>query len=403
MSSALDDADACHSRGPLEIPLRYGCNPHQQSARLSFPGGSAPLRVLNGEPGYINVLDALTGWQLVRELARVTGKAAAASYKHVSPAGAAVAAPVSDAFARAQFLAAPPEDAVSRAYVRARGADRMSSFGDAVAISGTVTRELAEILRSEVSDLIIAPAYEPDALEVLRSKRRGSYLVLEIDPEYAPEGPEQRDVFGLVLSQDRNLLPITPERFRSASGAPLPERVVETLVVATTALKYTQSNSVGVAIDGQVIGMAAGQQSRIHGTRIACDKAEKWMLQTHPRVLDLRFPAKLPRPERANAVDQYILWDQLSAPERAALVATLGYAPEPISAAERQAWFNGFDALCLSSDAFIPFRDNIDRAARTGVRYVAHPGGALREKDVRSAAREHGIEMIETGVRCFFH
>ena len=269
---------------PSEIPLRYGCNPHQQSARLLQPGSRTPLRVLNGEPSYINVLDALTGWQLVRELAEVTGKAAAASFKHVSPAGAAVAGRISEDFARSQFLGQPPHDPVTQAYVRARGADRMSSFGDACAVSHPVTAELAAVLKAEVSDLIIAPAYEPEAIEVLRSKRRGSYLILEIDPEYLPDGPERRDVFGLALEQSRASVTIGPELFQSRDGSATPESVVETLVVATTALKYAQSNSVCVAYEGQVIGMAAGQQSRIHATRIACDKAEKWMLQTHPKV-----------------------------------------------------------------------------------------------------------------------
>jgi phosphoribosylaminoimidazolecarboxamide formyltransferase / IMP cyclohydrolase len=386
-----------------EIPLRYGCNPHQQPARLVQPGGRAPLRVLNGEASYINVLDALTGWQLVRELAEVTGKAAAASFKHVSPAGAAVAGPVSDAFARSQFLSEPPRDPVTQAYVRARGADRMSSFGDACAVSQTVTAELAAVLKGEVSDLVIAPAYESGALEILRSKRRGSYLVLQIDPEYLPDGPERRDVSGFTLEQSRASAPIRPELFQPRDGPAAPESVVETMVVATTALKYTQSNSVCVAYEGQVIGMAAGQQSRIHATRIACDKAEKWMLQTHPKVLELRFPPGLPKPERANAVDQYVLWDRLSRPERDALSSTLGYTPEPLTDAERSEWYGTFEGLCLSSDAFIPFRDNVDRAAATGVRYVAHPGGALRHESVAAAAREHGITVFETGVRCFFH
>jgi AICAR transformylase/IMP cyclohydrolase PurH len=388
---------------PSEISLRYGCNPHQQFARLVQPSGRAPLRVLNGEASYINLLDALTGWQLVRELAGVTGKAAAASFKHVSPAGAAVAGPISEAFARSQFLGEPPHDPVTRAYVRARGADRMSSFGDACAVSHPVTAELAAVLKAEVSDLIIAPAYEPEALEVLRSKRRGSYLILEIDPEYLPDGPERRDVFGFALEQSRASVTIRPELFQSRDGTATPESVAETMVVATTALKYTQSNSVCVAYEGQVIGMAAGQQSRIHATRIACDKAEKWTLQTHPKVLALRFPPGMPKPERANAVDQYVLWERLSRAERDALSSSLGYTPEPLTEAERDEWYRGFEGLCLSSDAFIPFRDNVDRAAATGIRYIAHPGGAIRHESVALAAREYGITVFETGVRCFFH
>ncbi len=383
------------------IDLRYGCNPHQDRARLEAPGDDLPLEVLNGAPGYINVLDALTAWQLVHELSRATGKVAAASYKHVSPAGAAVDGEVSEAFARSQFLGAPPDSAVARAYVRARGGDRVSSFGDAAAVSGTVDLALARVLKGEVSDLIVAPDYEPDALELLKTKKRGNYLILRMDPSWQPGALERREVFGLTLQQERNDEPITPDLFRG--GPSVPDDVVETLVVATTALKYTQSNSVCVAWQGQVIGMGAGQQSRIHCTRIACAKAEKWMLQTHPRVLDLRFPEGLGRPEKTNAVDQYILWDQLSEPERTQLVETLGYRPEPLTAEERRGWFEGFHDLCLSSDAFIPFRDNVDRAAMTGVRWVAHTGGSVRDEAVREAARELDVAVIETGVRCFLH
>ena len=383
------------------IELRYGTNPHQGQARLRLPESDAPLRVLNGAPSYINVLDALTAWPLVRELSSVTGKVAAASFKHLSPAGAAVDGPVSEAFVRSQFLDHPPESAVARAYVRARGADRMSSFGDAVAVSDTVGVELAQILRREVSDLILAPAYEPEALEILSSKRGGKYLVLQIDPNFEPGSIESRSVFGLTLEQERNSRAITPELFQSEP--PLPQDIVETLVVGTTALKYTQSNSVCVAFEGQVIGMGAGQQSRIHCTRIACAKAEKWMLQTHPGVLDLRFPQEAGRPERTNAVDQFLLWEDLSTPERDYLVSTLGYEPTPLSPEERHAWFAEFEGLCMSSDAFIPFRDNIDRAAATGVSFVAHAGGSVRDESVRAAAAELGVRVVETGVRCFLH
>jgi len=384
-----------------DLQLRYGANPHQSQARLRLPESDSPLRVLNGAPSYINILDALTAWPLVRELSAGTGKVAAASFKHLSPAGAAIDGPVSEAFVRSQFLGKLPESAVGRAYVRARGADRMSSYGDAVAVSDTVGVELAQILRREVSDLILAPAYEPEALAILSSKRGGKYLVLQIDPDFEPGSIESRRVFGLTLEQERNSLPITPELFQSES--PLPEDIVETLVVGTTALKYTQSNSVCVAFEGQVIGMGAGQQSRIHCTRIACAKAEKWMLQTHPKVLSLRFPEEAGRPEKTNAVDQFLLWEDLSTPERDHLVSMLGYEPTPLSLEERQAWFAEFEGLCMSSDAYIPFRDNIDRAASTGVSYVAHAGGSVRDESVRASAAELGVTVVETGVRCFLH
>jgi AICAR transformylase/IMP cyclohydrolase PurH len=331
----------------------------------------------------------------------VTGKVAAASFKHLSPAGAAVDGPVSEAFAAAQFLDAVPESAVARAYVRARGADRMSSFGDAVAVSETVDVELAQVLKREVSDLILAPAFEPEALEILASKRGGKYLVLQIDPDFEPDSVESRQVFGLTIEQQRNDVPITAELFRSEFE--LPEEVIESLIVGTTALKYTQSNSVCIAYEGQVIGMGAGQQSRIHCTRIACAKAEKWMLQTHPDVLSLRFPGELGRPEKTNAVDQFLLWQELSAPERTQLSETLGYEPTPLTREQRLSWFTEFEGLCMSSDAFIPFRDNIDRAAQTGVSYVAHAGGSMRDESVRYAAAELGVTVLETGLRCFLH
>lgn len=383
------------------IDLKYGLNPHQGRARLVSRTGDLPLTVLNGTPGYINILDALTGWQLVKELASVTGKPAVTSFKHVSPAGAAVSGHVSEAFARSQFLCRPPTSVVASAYVRARGGDRMSSFGDAVAVSDRVNLELAELLKADVSDLIIAPAYDPAALELLRTKKRGDYVVLRIDPGFEPDPVESRDVFGLALEQERNSTRITPDLF--AAGARVPPSAVESLVVATTALKYTQSNAVCVAYEGQVIGMGAGQQSRIHCTRIACAKAEKWMLQTHPRVLDLRWPDGLSRAERTNAVDRYLLWEELSDAERRQLAEVLGHEPEPLSVDERKAWLRTFEGLVMSSDALIPFDDNIHRAAMTGVRYVAHTGGSIRDRSVRQAAAEQGIELIETGLRWFLH
>jgi AICAR transformylase/IMP cyclohydrolase PurH len=296
----------------------------------------------------------------------------------------------------------PTSDAAT-AYVRARGADRVSSFGDAAAVSTVVDRELALVLKREVSDLIVAPGYDPDALEILKSKKRGAYLILEVDPEFGPGPLERRDLFGMEIVQERNVATVGPDTIRAGTDQTLPDDVVETLVVATTALKYTQSNSVCLAWEGQVIGMAAGQQSRIHCTRLACEKAEKWMLQTHPKVLALDFPQGLGRPERTNAVDQYVHWDRLSPPEQGQLVSSLGYRPEPLTAGERAAWFAGFEGLCLSSDAFIPFRDNVDRAAASGVRYVAHTGGSVRDASVREAAEGQGVVVIETGVRCFYH
>jgi len=389
----------------MELKLKYGCNPHQKPAKLAFDGEPSPLQVLNGTPGFINILDAFGAWQLARELKIATGKPGAASFKHVSPAGAAIARPLTDAFRKSQMLPDRELSPVATAYVRARGGDRMSSFGDVAAVSDTVDVSLAKILDMEVSDLIIAPGYEPEALEILKKKKKGAYHIFQIDPDYEPPETEVRDAFGFTLSQKRNTARITRETFSNiVSGeTEIPEDIVETLIVATVALKYTQSNSVCLAWDGQVIGMGAGQQSRIHCTRLACDKSEKWFLQQHPRVLDLKFKDGLNRPEKTNVVDQFLLWDELSKPEREATLAGLTETPQPITREERYELIAGFDGICLSSDAFIPFRDNIDRAARGNVKYVAQPGASLRDKSVTEAAKQYGMVMVHTGLRCFLH
>ncbi len=388
----------------MHIDLKYGCNPHQKHARLILPDVS-PLEVLNGQPGYINILDALGAWQLVRELRRATGKAAAASFKHVSPVGAAVARPVSDPLRAALMIDQQDISPVALAYARARGGDRLCAFGDAVAVSDAVDLPLAEMLRREVSDLIIAPEFDPRALHILSTKRGGGYIVLKMDPDYDPQPIERRELFGLTLEQDRNNATIGSRTFDKVvvAGRPVADDICETLVVATIALKYTQSNSVCLAYDGQVIGMGAGQQSRVHCTRLACSKADKWLLQQHPQVLGLRFRAGLKRPDKANAIDQYLLWDELSGPEREALAVSLEDVPPPLTPEQRNNWIASFNGICLSSDAFIPFRDNIDRASRSNVQFVAHPGGSIRDADILAAARQYGMTLIETGLRCFLH
>ena len=388
----------------MKIQLKYGINPHQVPASITLPDPS-PLQVLNGAPGYINLLDALGAWQLVRELRQATGIAAAASFKHTSPAGAAIARPFTEAFAASQFLTEEELSPVANAYVHARGSDRLSSFGDAAAVSDPVDVPLARILAREVSDLIIAPSYEPEALALLKAKKGGGYLILQLDPAYQPPELEGRDLFGFRLEQKRNDARITAGLFENvvSSRTAVPQEAVETLIVATIALKYTQSNSVCVAYDGQVIGMGAGQQSRVHCTRLACDKADKWLLQQHPKTLALKFRPGLGRPEKANVVDQYLLWDQLSDAEVEQMLSGLQERPEPISREEKMAWIARFDGICLSSDAFIPFRDNVDRASRSHVQYVAQPGHSLRDDDVTAAAEQYGMTMIHTGLRLFLH
>ncbi len=389
----------------MEVKLKYGCNPHQGHARLIVPGDPPPLEMLNGTPGYINLLDAIGAWQLVRELRQATGKPGAASFKHVSPAGAAIARPLDEAFCKSQFLEREELSPVATAYVRARGGDRLCSFGDVAAVSDTVDASLARVLAREVCDLIIAPGYDADALEILKNKRGGKFLILRIDPDYEPPAVESRQLFGFTLEQQRNDARFTIDMFKKpvTPGATVPDDVAETLAVATITLKYTQSNSVCLAYQGQVIGNGAGQQSRVHCMRLACSKADKWFLQQHPKVLGLKFKEGLMKAEKANVVDQYLLWDELSEPEERFMLSQLTARPEPLTREERAAWIAQFDDVCVSSDAFFPFRDSIDRASRSHVKYVAHPGGSLRDESVTAAAHEYGMVMIHTGVRCFLH
>mgnify|MGYP006288119721 FL=1 len=389
----------------MEVKLKYGLNPHQEFARLVMEDETAPLRVLNGTPGYINILDAMGAWPLARELRQATGQAGAASFKHVSPAGAAVDRPVSGGLRQSQMLPDEELSPIARAYVRARAADRMSSFGDMAAVSDKVDVTLARVLEREVSDGIIAPDYEPEALEILKGKKKGGYLVLQIDPDYEPPETEYRDTFGMRLEETRNTARVTRELLSNVVTAnkDMPDEVAETLLVATVALKYTQSNSVCVAYDGQVIGMGAGQQSRIHCTRLACAKAEKWFLQMHPKALGLSFADGLVRAEKTNIVDQYLLWDELADAEKEQMMEGLTEEPEPITAQEKLEWIAGFDGICISSDAFFPFRDNIDRASRTNVQYILQPGGSYRDEDVTEAADQYGMVMAHSGMRWFLH
>jgi len=387
-----------------EIPLRYGCNPNQKPARAYVESGEIPFEVLNGAPGYINLLDALNAWQLVRELRQALDLPAAASFKHVSPAGAAVAVPLSAELRRAYMVDDLELSPLATAYARARGADQMSSFGDFAALSDVVDVPTARLLRREVSDGVIAPGYEPEALDLLRQKKDGKYLVMAMDPGYVPPAQEVRDVFGLRLEQGRNDVPIGPgllERIVT-TRRDLPADAVRDLIVATVALKFTQSNSVGFAKDGQVIGMGAGQQSRIHCTRLAGEKADTWWLRQHPRVLELPFRAGMKRPDRINAIVQY-LWADWAPAERHAWEAGFDPVPEPLTEAERRAWLGQLTGVALSSDAFFPFSDCIYRAARSGVSYVVETGGSVRDDAVIAAADECGMVMAFSGVRLFHH
>lgn len=389
-----------------EMKLRYGLNPHQAPARVFARGGTLPLQALNGAPGYVNLLDALNAWQLVRDLRRTLHLPAAASFKHVSPTGAAVAVPLSDALRQAYLVDDLDLSPLATAYARARGADRVSSFGDWIALSDQVDLETAKLIRREVSDGVIAPGFEPEALDLLSSKKGGAYVVIQVDSAYEPEGPEIRDVFGVQLQQARNrYLPDLSRLGTLVAGeGPLPDSAVRDLVLAQVTVQYVQSNSVCVAVDGQVVGVGAGQQSRIHCTRLACSKADTWRLRQHPAALGLPFRREIGRPERDNAIDGYLRDDLTAAEHERWLDAFVGrQVPARLTTPEREAWLGGQASLALASDGFIPFRDNIDRASASGVRYVIQPGGSARDQDVEDACRAYGMAMLHTGVRLFHH
>lgn len=389
----------------MDMTLKYGCNPNQTFARVVTDVEPSPLTIRNGNPSYINLLDALRGWQLVRELKASLGKAAAASFKHVSPAGAAVAGDLSDAFLQAHFYEGGDLSPVATAYAKARSSDRVASFGDFVAVSERVDASLAMLLKAEVSDGIIAPGYDDDAAEILAGKKGGSYVMLEMDAGYEPGPVETRTEFGLTLEQSYNDSKIDRALLANVvtKNKAIPDEVAESLLVTTITLKHTQSNSMAVGYHGQAVGIGAGQQSRIACTRLACDKADRWFLKLHDKARNLRFKAGVAKPDKVNALDGFVRWHELDGSERAAIEKVVDGAVTPIEATERAAWLKQSAGTVLSSDAFLPFRDNLDRAARSGAKYVIQAGGSKRDEDVIAAADEHGMVMVMSGLRLFLH
>ena len=388
-----------------ELELKYGCNPNQKPSRIFMKAGELPLTVLNGKPGYINFLDALNGWQLVRELKRATGLPAAASFKHVSPAGAAVGLPLSDTLRKIYFVGDKPLSPLACAYARARGADRMSSFGDWIALSDVCDLETAMLIKPEVSDGIIAPGYAPEALEVLKAKRKGGYNVVQIDPDYRPAPVEQKDVFGVTFEQGRNEFVIDEallEDIVTANKALTPEAKRD-LMISLITLKYTQSNSVCYVKDGQAIGVGAGQQSRIHCTRLAGQKADNWWLRQHEKALNLPFVDKIGRPDRDNTIDVYISDEADEVLAEGRWQQFFKTRPEPLTREEKRAWLDQLTGVSLGSDAFFPFGDNIERAHRSGVQYVAEPGGSIRDDNVIAVCDSYDMVMCFTHMRLFHH
>ncbi len=387
------------------LPLRYGTNPQQAPARVFMKSGAdLPITVLNGSPGYINLLDALNSWQLVRELKSAVNLPAAASFKHVSPSGVAVATPLSDVLRKIYFVDDLELSPLATAYARARGVDRMSSFGDWIALSEIVDVSTAKLISREVSDGVIAPAYEPEALDILKKKKQGKYAVVQMDPAYEPPALETRDIFGVTFEQRRHDRLVTRADFASivTQNKTLPEGAVRDMLIAWITLKYTQSNSVCYAADGQVIGVGAGQQSRVHCVRLAGTKADLWRLRQHPTVLSLPFKPDIKRPDRDNAIDQFLQPDVTEA-EKANWKNVFAESPRQLTVEERREWLDGMSDITLGSDAFFPFRDSIDRAVRSGVKYVLQPGGSNRDEDVIAACDEYGTAMVFSGVRLFHH
>ncbi|KNC86418.1 bifunctional purine biosynthesis protein PURH [Sphaeroforma arctica JP610] len=406
-----DDAISNYMR--IEYPnagqqytLRYGANPHQKPAQIYNPDGKLPVEVLNGSPGYINYLDALNGWQLVRELKAALGLPAAASFKHVSPAGAAVFVPMSDADKKLCMVDDIADlSPLACAYARARGADRMSSFGDWVSLSDECDASTARIISREVSDGVIAPGYSAEALEILKKKKGGKYTLLKIDPTFEPAELERREVFGLTMQQKRNNHKVTKDDFQNVVSeiGTLGEDAVRDLIVGTIALKYTQSNSVCYSKDGQVVGLGAGQQSRIHCTRLAGEKADNWWMRQHPRVLGLNFKKGTKRADKSNLIDVFVRGTVGEDISEESFASSFETAPEPFTSAERKEWMATLSGVCVSSDAFFPFRDNIDRAAQSGVSFVASPSGSVADSIVIEAVNEHKMAMAHTSIRLFHH
>ena len=389
-----------------ELELKYGCNPNQKPARVFMREGELPITVLNGKPGYINLLDALNSWQLVKELKEATGLPSAASFKHVSPAGAAVGLPLSDTDRKIYFVEQEGElSPIACAYIRSRGADRLCSYGDWAALSDICDADTANYLKLEVSDGIIAPGYTPEALEILSSKKKGNYNVVQIDPDYVPAQVEYKDVFGVTFQQGRNNYKISRELLTNivTKNKDLPEQAAIDMMVALITLKYTQSNSVCYVKDGQAIGVGAGQQSRIHCTRLAGNKADNWYLRQHPKVLSLQFVDDIRRPDRDNAIDIYTSDEYMDVLAEGEWQKVFKVKPEVLTAEEKRSWIETQSGVTCGSDAFFPFGDNVKRAYKSGVEYIVEPGGSIRDDNVIETADSYGMVMAFTGMRLFHH
>ncbi|MDF2631590.1 MAG: phosphoribosylaminoimidazolecarboxamide formyltransferase, partial [Caproiciproducens sp.] len=389
-----------------ELTLKYGCNPNQKPSRIFMQNGSElPIQVLNGKPGYINFLDAFNSYQLVKELRAATGLPAAASFKHVSPAGAAVAGALSDTLKKIYFVDDLELSPLATAYAMARGADRMSSYGDWIALSDVCDRQTATLIAREVSDGIIAPAYTEEALAILKSKRKGGYNIVSINPDYQPEPIEHKDVFGVTFEQGRNEIVIDNRMLANVvtENQTIPDGAKRDLLISLITLKYTQSNSVCYVKNGQVIGVGAGQQSRIHCTRLAGNKADIWFLRQHPKVLGLKFKENIRRPDRDNTIDVYISDDYMDVLADGTWQNLFAEKPEPFTREEKHAWLTTLTDVALGSDAFFPFGDNIERAQKTGVKYIAQPGGSIRDDNVIDTCNKYNIAMAFTGMRLFHH
>lgn len=389
-----------------ELELKYGCNPNQKPSRIFVEDGDLPIEVLNGKPGYINFMDAFNGWQLVKELKEATGLPAATSFKHVSPAGAAVGLPLSEV-ERKIYLVDDLGDLspLASAYARARGADRMSSFGDFISLSDVCDVDTARIIKREVSDGVIAPGYEPEALEILKTKKKGNYNIIKIDPSFKPDPVEHKQVFGITFEQGRNEMPINDEFLGDivTKTKDISEEAKRDLIIALITLKYTQSNSVCYVKGGQAIGIGAGQQSRIHCTRLAGQKADNWLLRQCPKVLNLPFREDVGRPNRDNAIDVYMSEDYMDVLADGQWEQFFTEKPEPLTREEKREWLDQMDGVALGSDAFFPFSDNVQRAYRSGVKYIAQPGGSIRDDLVIEACDQYGIAMYFSGMRLFHH